>query len=150
MSTADNKAVHFCLSHGMLSLTQHLVLPLGKVSELSQLIKSKHSIYLQILGISGEREGITLEVYLRMEKTSMLLTTEGLYGLKNASKSSDGLSICTDITATLAQLCQQYLSRDNTCSLVLQPRYKLKEKESLRIKKISLIAGRETRLTYEN
>ncbi|MEN3157900.1 hypothetical protein ABC502_05920 [Alkalimonas sp. NCh-2] len=119
-----------------------MVLPLGKVSELSEWIQSQHPIYLQILGISGAREGITLEVYLRSENSSILLISEGLYGLKSASKFSGGLSICTDISAELQQLCQQCLSRHSICSLVLQPRYKRNDQEPLQIMQVSLLAGR--------
>lgn len=145
MTTADNQGDRLSLIHTKLQLAQPLVLPLGNCSDLSQWTKSQHSTYLHIAGISGTSEGITLEVYLCAENHSVLLSTEGLYGLRNAGKSSDGLSICTEISAGLVQFCQQCLSADSTCSLLLQPRHKLQEKGALQIKQLSLSMGCCTR-----
>lgn len=145
MTTADNQGDRLSLIHTKLQLAQPLVLPLGKSSDLSQWTEGQNSIYLHIAGISGASEGITLEVYLCAENTSILLSAEGLYGLRNASQSSDGLSICTEISAGLVQFCQLCLSTDSNCSLLVQPRYKLKEKESLQIKQLSFSASGCTR-----
>ena len=76
MSTTDGKVVQIGSMFENLTLQQHLILPLGMVSELLQHI-GQRQVYLLIRGIHGSCESVTLEAYLRVARTSILLAAEG-------------------------------------------------------------------------
>lgn len=137
MTTTDGNTVQVRPAFQNLVLGQHLVLPLGVVSELLQQI-GERQVYLLISGIRGSREGITLETYLRTTQTSIFLAAEGLYGLKNASREGKGMTASQDITLALDELRYMSLKPQTPCALLLQPRFPLNGDEMLHIEQVAM------------
>ena len=121
-----------------LELKRELILPLGRWRELSW-VDHRQPIQLMFTGVLGEQEGITLEAYLQAAEHTVHLSSMGLYGLKNASRSGDGLSVDEDVSSAFAHMRNKQLDGDALCHLILRPRFPLAEAYNLHIHKVKLV-----------
>ncbi|MFC3031178.1 hypothetical protein ACFOEE_01390 [Pseudoalteromonas fenneropenaei] len=121
-----------------LDIVQQVFLPLGTVAQLLELLQKHAGVYLQISGLSGGVEGITLEISICTPQTSIQVVTEGLYGLKNASKLSAGLTIIADLSPALIALSTNQANLASLCKLVLKPRLNKQHHIPLHIKHLTL------------
>jgi tyrosinase len=65
--------------------------------------------YLNLESIRGKREGITLDVHLKLDEMEVLIQSLGLFGIKDASRADrahggNGLTLVLDVTAQIDQL----------------------------------------------
>lgn len=125
---------------GHLTVMQHSLLPLLTVSQLLALSAQHTALYLQLAGVCGHDEGLSLEIALGTPAHTINLATEGLYGLKNASKLAGGLTLTVELTPAMAELALNPANQTAVCRLVLKLRANQRQNARIEIKQISLIA----------
>lgn len=141
MAISDHPLTQIGPVFNELALAQELILSLGSIRALTEMVNACQQLHIQMAGICGTREGITLESYLGANNTFLLVSSEGLYGLKNASKNAEGLTCSCDITLPLSQLSEKSLVHDSECTLMLKPRIALPDKEPLFIRQVCMFAN---------
>jgi hypothetical protein len=122
------------------AVVEHAFFSLGTVSQLLELVRRHAALYVRISGICGNAEGISLDVELCTENTAIHIATEGLYGLKNASKTATGLTLTIELNHALLTLGMDQANLNNLCQLMLRPRLSRQHNVVIHIRHIALIA----------
>lgn len=103
--------------------------------------KTYGKFYISLEQVRGDQEGVTLEIYVNHNEQNILIATEGLFGLKMASKmgKSQGLTLTADISSHVAgMLSNPENDRLQTIDIHIKTRLPLTPATALSIKRIAI------------